>query len=750
MSFYCFIEPTATKQGIQNLKITPTWYKSSIVGGPIGAEADVEGDIVTLWTLVDFLSRNIKIYNDRNENVWHGQINEVRINHNGITFCFSLKNVFNKIAVAYTIVQANGTQLRKTTAYSTNTTSATLFGIRELLYSLGESTDEAAAAKVTELLSNYAMPQAVPSFGGRQGVYATLICTGYFESLSLKHFSRPEGRIEFNDTSASTNISQAIGWGHTSQLISFRGLNRSYSKIVTGATNATPIVVTTSTNHAMKSGDIVTISGVGGNTAANGTFKIKNVTSTTFELTNQTDDSDIAGNGAYTSGGTVTKTFAYVGASKIYYGKKITDATNASPIVITCNSHGFANNDIVTISDVEGNTAANGTYKVASATTNTFAIVDTTFGTNTTGNGDYATGGIVSKESDVGPFKNFYKGQKVIVTGSASNNNTYILFENASNNGKTINTLQSLTNEDAGASVTLSLVGYRSAQSFVQSHAFEFFKVGVKVAKVGNPADSLKVDIQTDSAGSPSGTVVASSTIQASDLTTSNQWVWATAASHPSLTNGATYWVVVYRSSTLDSTNYYLLQLETTSSGSSKSFDGSSWVTQPNGQFIPNKIWGWEDTVTQVKRIITDCGQFGIVNNNVASNMNTILTSGTKTNQWRGGDLTAYDEILKLLSLGTSTGLRLTISVEADLTTLISHEKDVSQVLSILDDGNIIREQSNDFRAKGVLPIGEWLILNSVPEYIASMYGITPIFIDEAEYSVKNDKLSLKPKVIKL
>ena len=147
-----------------------------------------------------------------------------------------------------------------------------------------------------------------------------------------------------------------------------------------------------------------------------------------------------------------------------------------------------------------------------------------------------------------------------------------------------------MTNEDAGASVTLSLVGYRSAQSFVQSHAFEFFKVGVKVAKVGNPADSLKVDIQTDSAGSPSGTVVASSTIQASDLTTSNQWVWATAASHPSLTNGATYWVVVYRSSTLDSTNYYLLQLETTSSGSSKSFDGSSWVTQPNGQFIPNKI----------------------------------------------------------------------------------------------------------------------------------------------------------------
>jgi len=75
-----------------------------------------------------------------------------------------------------------------------------------------------------------------------------------------------------------------------------------YGKAVTNATNATPIVVT-ATSHGYSNGDIVLIAGVLGNTAANGVFKIKNVAANTFELTNPDDDTNIAGTGAYTSGG---------------------------------------------------------------------------------------------------------------------------------------------------------------------------------------------------------------------------------------------------------------------------------------------------------------------------------------------------------------------------------------------------------------------------------------------------------------
>jgi hypothetical protein len=76
---------------------------------------------------------------------------------------------------------------------------------------------------------------------------------------------------------------------------------------VTGATNASPIVIT-STGHGLTTGDIVVIEDVGGNEGANGTWTITVVSADTFSL----DDS--AGDGAYTSGGTWTS-----GASTITF-----------------------------------------------------------------------------------------------------------------------------------------------------------------------------------------------------------------------------------------------------------------------------------------------------------------------------------------------------------------------------------------------------------------------------------------------
>jgi len=73
-------------------------------------------------------------------------------------------------------------------------------------------------------------------------------------------------------------------------------------KTVTGATNATPIEITTSAAHGYSTGYIVTIRGVGGNTAANVTSNAITVTgATTFTI-----DGSV-GNGAYTSGGRVAR-----------------------------------------------------------------------------------------------------------------------------------------------------------------------------------------------------------------------------------------------------------------------------------------------------------------------------------------------------------------------------------------------------------------------------------------------------------
>ena len=66
-------------------------------------------------------------------------------------------------------------------------------------------------------------------------------------------------------------------------------------KVITGASNANPIVIT-SVGHNLESTQKVTISGVGGNTAANGLKTVTVIDADTFSIVS-------AGNGSYTSGG---------------------------------------------------------------------------------------------------------------------------------------------------------------------------------------------------------------------------------------------------------------------------------------------------------------------------------------------------------------------------------------------------------------------------------------------------------------
>lgn len=58
--------------------------------------------------------------------------------------------------------------------------------------------------------------------------------------------------------------------------------------------------------------------------------------------------------------------------------KSISSSTNASPIVITCNNHGFSNGDTVVITGHLTNTNANGTWEISNVATNTFSLVGST------------------------------------------------------------------------------------------------------------------------------------------------------------------------------------------------------------------------------------------------------------------------------------------------------------------------------------------------------------------------------------
>ena len=79
--------------------------------------------------------------------------------------------------------------------------------------------------------------------------------------------------------------------------------------------------------------------------------------------------------------------------------KTITGITQASPGVITSNSHGLSNGDEIFVDAIVGMTELNGrNYRVAGATTNTFTLVDL-FGNaiNTTAFTAYTSGGTATE-----------------------------------------------------------------------------------------------------------------------------------------------------------------------------------------------------------------------------------------------------------------------------------------------------------------------------------------------------------------
>lgn len=93
----------------------------------------------------------------------------------------------------------------------------------------------------------------------------------------------------------------AINWNSAD--IRRIAVDETYGLAISGATNATPIVITSAT-HGLSTGHLVLIDGVTGNTAANGVFVVTVLTSTTFSLQDGSGN-NIAGNGAYGTGGFV-------------------------------------------------------------------------------------------------------------------------------------------------------------------------------------------------------------------------------------------------------------------------------------------------------------------------------------------------------------------------------------------------------------------------------------------------------------
>lgn len=107
----------------------------------------------------------------------------------------------------------------------------------------------------------------------------------------------------------------------------------------------------------------------------------------------------------------------------------------------------------------------------------------------------------------------------------------------------------------------------------------------LELAKVGTPTDNISIEIQTDNAGSPSGTPVTngtSGTVAGGTLSASAfQETTLTFSTPPSLTANTTYWVVLKRSSSLSDANYFL----------NPTFDNSYKYGSFDGKLLNDAVW---------------------------------------------------------------------------------------------------------------------------------------------------------------
>lgn len=306
--------------------------------------------------------------------------------------------------------------------------------------------------------------------------------------------------------------------------------------------------------------------------------------------------------------------------------------------------------------------------------------------------------------------------------------------------GHRATTVETVTNEGPGASVSLTLYGHIVYQTFTPDHAMNCAQVGLKIGKMGSPVDALQVALYTDSAATPL-TFVASGSLAGSLISEEEEWQWIPIVGRPDLTPLATYGLVVGRTGTVDPVNYYKVEMvRDTSYGQCKAWTGSAWVGHTQLVSLAFRVWGDEDTITQIARLLTDYGQFFAARDLVAT------ASGVRTNQYIDNDQTALEEIEKLLELGTSTGQRLLAKVTPERVVRIWAEPAALEPLARLRADRQIAHAGGGVRPAGQLPAGEWLAVRS---QAAVALATGAVFVDEAEYNTEQDELTLDFKKVR-
>src|SRR4030042_469388 len=165
-------------------------------------------------------------------------------------------------------------------------------------------------------------------------------------------------------------------------------------------------------------------------------------------------------------------------------------------------------------------------------------------------------------------------------------------------------------------------------------------------------------------------------------------------------------------------------------------FDPLAW------RYYANAGVNLVDTATQISAMATSCGEF-------IAGTDLEVTSGITTAETRDGNANGLFEISELLKMGTSNYRRMLCGVTIGRRLRV-YEEPVLPIYAnlILKDGSL-RDPYDTVIRKETCPVGIWTRLKDiVPASVDTTKLADPniMFIDEAEYSPIDDRLSLTPR----
>lgn len=315
--------------------------------------------------------------------------------------------------------------------------------------------------------------------------------------------------------------------------------------------------------------------------------------------------------------------------------------------------------------------------------------------------------------------------------------------------GYSVNLVEKPPNHELyGVTSTIFPHGYIIAQSFTLTNnttPWTCDSIAIRILKIGNPTDSIKVELRTGGATHPGATILATQVLSGTEIfDTSAGWYEFNMGNAQALTYGTIYWIMVSRTGVAEFNNYYKISVDEDvpyAIGSLKMYSvgANSWADRTVNATMPFIVRGKDLITDQITNIVSNYAQF-------VTDVEILDSSTVETNQYRIGDTTALVELKDFLEMGVNGGRRYICHMTPERHLIIEEEPappDYPQV-AIKADGKLGLSIGGVY-PEGRLPAGQWVDVQS-PYLVDSIAKLTPYFVERAEYSASNGQTRIEPR----